>query len=128
MKTRTQFSPILRRVFIGTPLDENESYETDLITGMENTYLKIDSTCNVELYESSKPFAKCDKYSADQKVTRGYSTNKIYRATSNEAYIILNTAEYFNIDSIDIEEGTYEVIGQGVSQRHILKLRNTQGS
>lgn len=126
MKTRTQFSPILRRVFIGTPLDENESYETDLITGMENTYLKIDSTCNVELYESSKPFAKCDKYSADQKVTRGYSTNKVYRATSNESYIILNTAEYFNIDSIDIEEGTYEVIGQGVSQRHILKLRNGQ--
>lgn len=127
IRTRTQFSPILRRVFIGTPLDSNESYETDLITGMKNTYLKIDSNCNVELYESSKPFAKCDKYSADQKVTRGYSTDNIYRATSNDAYIVLNTAEYFNIDSIDIEEGTYEVTGQGILQRHILKLRNGQG-
>lgn len=127
MRTRTQYSPILRRVFIGTPIDNNEFYETDLITGMENAYLKINSNCNVELYESSKPFAKCDKYSSEQTVTRGYSTDKIYRATSNEAYIILNTAEYFNIDSIDIEEGTYEVTGEGIMQRHILKLRNGQG-
>lgn len=126
MKTNTQFAPIIRTVFIGQPLDSNNAYETDLIVGMDDVYLDIESNCNVELYESNNPFAVCDKYDDNQKVHRGYNTDKVFKAMSNDAYIILNTSEYININSIKISEGSYETSGYGTDQKHIIKLSNGQ--
>lgn len=128
MKTNTQFAPIIKNVFIGTPLDNTNAYETDLITGYDDIYLNINSNCDVELYESDKPFANCDKDSISQTVTKGYSTEMTYTAISNDAYIVLNTAEYISIDNIKVSDGAYETVGYGPSKRHIIRLKNGQSA
>lgn len=122
MKTFIQYSPVLERIFIGRPLSNADYYESDIITGNSKHKLSINSNCTVELYESSMPFAYCDKSDPNQLVTYGYDTNNIYIAKSNNAYINLDTSKYTVINSIKIDAGTYELIDYGNGQKHAIKF------
>lgn len=127
LRTRTQFAPILRKIFIGRSLDNTDAYESDIFKGIDYGKICIRSNCDVELYESNAPFAACNKYDQNQKVTVGYSTDDMYVATDNDAYILLDTSAYININSVKVDEGTYEAVGTGKSQSHIIRLKKNQG-
>lgn len=124
--TYTQFAPIIKKVFIGTPLTNSDSYESDLIKCSKNSRLVIHSNCSVELYESTAPFDVCSKNNEAQKVTVDYSTESVYTAKSDDSYIILNLSDYTSIENISVPVGEYEVIIIGNSQRHIVRLKTGQ--
>lgn len=126
MKTRTQYAPVIRKLFIGQPMSSSDAYESDLIVGNCDYQIYVDSNCNVELYESDSPFEYCEKGNPDIKVTSGYSTGNAYVAIEDGATIYLNTEMYTSIDSIHTEEGTYEVIGTGQSAKHVIRLSADQ--
>lgn len=122
MSTSTQYSPVLKKVFIGRELTELNAYETGLIKGADNLSLVINSNCNVELYECNEPFQYCDKEDDKQTVTIDYNTDKKYVANSNDAYIMLDTSKYTNIDTISLTEGTCDIVGTGENQRYFIRL------
>lgn len=126
MRSRTQYAPTIRRIFIGRLLDEGDAYETDLMVGAANCKLSINSNCNVELYESDEPFASCDKYNDKLTVITNYSTDNLYVATENDSYITLDMSEYISINSIKADEGTYERTEIGKQQSHVLRLKKGQ--
>ena len=121
-RTRTQFAPVIRKIFVGRSLDNTDAYESDIVKGIAGARFSIRSNCDVELYESDIPFPTCDKNDTNQKLTLGFVTDNMYTATDNDAYIILDTSEYININSIQTEEGIYETNGTGKSQVHMIRL------
>ena len=127
-KTYTQHPVLINYIFIGTPLDETDEYISNIIHAEDGDKLIIKSTCNVELYKSNNEFEECDKTNSNIIYINNYNTDDIYIASSNDAYIILNTSEYKEINNIEINAGTYEVIGSNENLKHIiyLKLRESQ--
>lgn len=126
IKTDIQFAPIIRKVFIGTPLNEDNSYESDLIKCSKKSRLVINSNCNVELYDSDFAFDACSKNNELQKVTTNYNTELVYTARANDSYIVIDLSNYTSIESINIPIGEYEVINIGNSKKHIIRLKNGQ--
>jgi hypothetical protein len=125
MRTYTQYSPTISKIFIGEPL-KDVWYETDLISGEDNLELIIDSDCNVELYESSVPFDTCNKDDTNQSVISNYSTKKSYIGNSSDSYIVLDVSEYSTINSIETLTGNYEILETGSGQKNIIRLQNSQ--
>lgn len=122
-RTFTQNSVLLKNIFIGELLTDADEYVSELIHAEEYDNLIIDSTCRVELYKSQHKFDTCSKNNDSITYVEDYKTNNIYVASSNDAYIILNTSEYSEINNIYIENGTYEVIGNNEYKRHIIYLK-----
>lgn len=110
MTTYTQYTPILKKVFIGSPL-VGASFQTDIFQKIDNLYLGILSDCRVDLYENSEPFSVCDPDIDGMKVYSNYSSDDIYVATSNDSYITIDTSLYTKIDSIDFSGLEHEVNG-----------------
>lgn len=126
IQTYIQFAPVIKKVFIGTPLTSDDFYESDLIKCPSNSKLVIDSNCSVELYESDSPFDRCSKNNEDQIVTVDYNTESVYTAKSDESYIVLDLSDYTSIESISVPVGEYEVIIIGNTQRHVIRLKAGQ--
>ena len=122
-KTYTQHPVLINYIFIGTPLDETDEYISNIIHAEDGDKLIIKSTCNVELYKSNNEFEECDKTNSNIIYINNYNTDDIYIASSNDAYIILNTSEYKEINNIEINAGTYEVIGSNENLKHIIYLK-----
>lgn len=122
-KTFTQNSVILNNLFIGEQLDENDEYITELIEAEQGDTLIIDSTCKVELYKSKDYFEICSRNNKKIEFIDNYKTNNVYVASSNDAYLILNTSEYNEINNIYIENGTYESIGNNEYSKCIIYLK-----
>lgn len=123
MKANSQFTPILRKVFVGRGIDSSDAYITELINGYDMAKLKIEANCEIELYESEKAFVDCIK-NDDMKITASYSTDDSYVAIKNGAYIVLDTLSYENIKSVKTDVGQYEIIGSGDYKKHIIRLNN----
>ena len=126
IETYTQFAPIIKKVFIGTPLTAKDAYESDLIKCDHKSRLVINSNCEVELYESNAAFDICSKNNESQKVTTNYNTESIYTAKSDNSYIVLNLSDYTHIENISVPVGEYEVIIIRNSQRHVIRLKTGQ--
>ena len=104
MITYTQFSPVIKKIFIGKNL-KDVLYVTDCIYTKDNDnyYLDIDSNCNVKLLYSDEQFSYDDYNNVDSE--ENYNTNDTYTAIKNNAHIILNTERYSNINKISTSFG-----------------------
>lgn len=126
IRTYTQYSPYIKKVFVGEPINTEEcAYVTGIINGKDNIKLIIDTNCTVELYttENKETFSSCRKNDPEQSVVLDYTTNDIFKATSDNSYIILDTSKYNSINNISILKGTHETINYGNSTKHVIRLK-----
>lgn len=126
-RTYTQFAPIIKKIYGGRPLDESCFYITNLIHHTQsNIQLVIKSNCFVELYESDEEFDECSKLDDNIKFTIDYSTDKLYKALSNDAYIIIDVSNYSIINSITLKNGVYETISNSSNKFYMIRLAKNQ--
>lgn len=123
MRTRTQYAPVISKIYVGRIMSDSYAYISDLIEGKDGMRLVIDSNCKVELYESDNEFGDCDKTDPSIKVTQGYSTGDVYTALSDDAMIVIDTSDYNTIENIIAEAGTFEKIENGSIESYAIKLK-----
>lgn len=126
IRTFTQFSPILKKIYIGEEIDESLSYISKIIKPINDATLIINSNCKVELYESYEEFEICDKANENLTVTYNYLTNKTYTATSNDSYIVIDISNYNSVNSISLVDGTYEVVSNNTNNFYMIRLKQGQ--
>jgi len=119
MRTYTGYSPILEYANIGTSI-ANSKYETDIIPAASGIRrLDVKTNCKmtlIEVDENGNQLASIDNY----------EPYKRYKATSDQAYIKLNTNEYNQVDYIKGITGRFESIGTGENITYYIRLRKDE--
>ncbi len=94
----TSEAPYISHIFIGTPYDITDIYETETFTAQEDSLLNIESTgFNIDLIAINSSEQE-DFDSPNTK--KNYVPNVTFKSLSDEAYFILNLSEYIEINKL----------------------------
>ena len=117
MKSDNGFSPVLKYLYIGRPLTENDSYRNILYTPQAGDRL-------LTRFENCKMVVqKIDKTSNQViKVIEDYKPYKFYSTINSTAQLELSIKEFEQIDSIVTELGEVETISYGDMVQYLFKM------
>lgn len=118
ISTKTGLSPVLKYIYIGSDINKS-IYRTDTIDYKTNCdrIFNIKTNCNISLLEVSSNGSILN-------TIPNYTPTTAYKATSDDAWIRLNTEEYSSIKEIISSIGSINTtIESGVSY-YTIKLKN----
>lgn len=118
MRSYTGKSPIIKSIYIGKLLTEEDSYDNIFIdTTIGTKFLSKHNGCKIRL-------TKIDKATgADLEVIENYKPHTSYKAESNSAQLVLMLDNYSEITNISTDVGEIETLSYGGDYvQYVLKL------
>ena len=119
MRTYTAFSPIIKWIYIGNKLGENDGIRDILVTcSGENSMLIADATnCRYTLKKIEKESSELVSTIYD------YKPYVFYSSTDNAGRLELMLDDYTDIRSIEVEDGNIETIVMSPTEmQYVLKI------